>query len=402
MKFTKLCCLLLSVLILTPVLAFAVDSDGDGLDSSVEASLGSSDLHKDIFVEIDWFVVNGRSLKPRKGFTQIVTAIFESAPVLNPDGEYGIRIHLVIDDAIKVDFDTLGYKHPNGAYNWDDFDVVKDLFFTPSRANTHHYALFIADYGDEFGQPSGSSGISRNGSRFTSGASDFIVALGGDYWYNYPKKKQYKWTQAGTFVHELGHNLGLKHGGGNHSNFKPNLLSLLNYSFQVDGIPYTAFDGTRYLIFDYSRQKLPTLNENSLNEFAGLGNAASDSSGGVYGTTWYSWNGSGYDEITTFNATSNVNWDNNGFYSSSVFEDTNQDGDYSKLKGKNQWSKLAFKGGLIGSSVSAKTALPRETSLDCLTFREHAARKKSDNSDIPRVTMKELREKLKSRSEYSR
>ncbi|MCI0413618.1 hypothetical protein L0222_12565 [bacterium] len=394
MNFTKQCCLLLVLLLFTPVLAIAVDSDADGLDDSVEATLGSSPIHKDIFVEIDWFVVNGRSLKPRKGFDKIVKAIFDSAPVLNPDGTYGIRIHLDFDDAIAVDFDTLGYKNANGNYNWDEFDVVKSLYFTSSRQNTHHYALFISDYGDEFGQPSGSSGISRNTGKFTAGASDFIVSLGGDYWYNYPKKKQHKWTQAGTFAHELGHNLGLKHGGNNHSNYKPNLLSILNYSFQVDGIPYTALDGTRYLIYDYSRQKLPTLNENSLNEFNGLGSGASDSAG-VYGTTWFSWNGSSYDQFTTFNATSNVNWNNDSFLNSSVFEDTNQDGRYSRLKGRNQWSKLAFRGGLIGSGVSAKTALPRETSLHCLDSRQHAARKKTDDSNIPRITMKELVEKFK-------
>src|SRR5262249_13688302 len=142
------------------------------------------------------------------------------------------------------------------------------------------------------------SGISRNGKRFGAGASDFIVSLGGSYWWNYPNKKEYKYTQAGTFTHEFGHQLGLKHGGPDHINYKPNLLSLMNYSFQSDGIPFTTVTGKQYFIYDYSRELLPTLIETNLNEATGLGPKASDPNNvygvgaGVFGTAWYHWNGS--------------------------------------------------------------------------------------------------------------
>ena len=384
-------------LFLGPVVAMAVDVDKDGLSDSVEAALGSSDLHKDIFVEIDWLVVNGKSFKPRAGFDQIVTAIFAAAPVNNPDGTTGIRIHISYSNAIVANVPVLGYKNPNGNYVWDDFDVVKSLYFTPSRWSTHHYCLFVKDYGDEFGAATGSSGLSRNGSSFAAGASDFIVALGGSGWYNYPKKKYFKWTQAGTFAHELGHNLGLRHGGGDHSNYKPNLLSIMNYSFQTDGIPYTAFDGTYYRVYDYSTTLLPALPEGNLNEGKGLGPKVSDAYG-VYGTTWYSWNGSDYDTLTTYNAKGVVDWNNNGFSNSGVFEDINQDGKYKTLRGKNQWAKLTFTGGYVGGGVSA-TAVPRETSLDCLTFKEHALRSKNLNVDTPRITMRELIEKFRKATE---
>jgi hypothetical protein len=51
-------------------------------------------------------------------------------------------------------------------------------------------------------------------------------------------------NQGGTFMHELGHNLGLRHGGGSDLNgdaedtptFKPNYLSVMNYKFQLVGI----------------------------------------------------------------------------------------------------------------------------------------------------------------------
>jgi hypothetical protein len=56
--------------------------------------------------------------------------------------------------------------------------------------------------------------------------------------------------QEGTFMHELGHNLGLDHGGGDSMNYKPNYLSVMNYTFQMPNIV-----SDRPL--DYSRWVLP-------------------------------------------------------------------------------------------------------------------------------------------------
>src|SRR5215469_3901072 len=85
-------------------------------------------------------------------------------------------------------------------------------------------------------------------------------------------------TQAGTFMHELGHNLGLKHGGGDNTNCKPNFQSVMNYLFQVRLLP--GFDGLAHV--DYSGQILPDLNEGSLDESPGIGAAATK-----YRTRWF-------------------------------------------------------------------------------------------------------------------
>ncbi len=61
--------------------------------------------------------------------------------------------------------------------------------------------------------------------------------------------------ESGKIMHELGHNLGLRHGGDENVNYKPNYLSIMNYSFQLRGIP----NANR---LDYSRSDLPELIEN--------------------------------------------------------------------------------------------------------------------------------------------
>jgi hypothetical protein len=96
-------------------------------------------------------------------------------------------------------------------------------------------------------------------------------------------------VQAGTFMHELGHTLGLTHGGFYYDtpnsyiptvepNCKPNFQSVMSYFFQVDlldnGVP------------DYSEQELSPLNENSLLGVPGV--TTTDGSATAYSITkWY-------------------------------------------------------------------------------------------------------------------
>jgi len=103
------------------------------------------------------------------------------------------------------------------------------------------------------------SGLSRD-----APAHDFLVTLGG--WSVFGGTPLQK---AGTFMHEFGHNLGLHHGGGDDMNFKPNFLSVMNYSFQTVGL-LTPSGLAIFHNFDYSRRKLPTIDETGLFESAGI------------------------------------------------------------------------------------------------------------------------------------
>jgi len=119
---------------------------------------------------------------------------------------------------------------------------------------------------------SGSSGISE-----TPG-NDFMVTLDDRFQQDarntaikYGTTFDEEWIdmQAATFMHELGHNFNLDHGGliqdeHDETNCKPNYLSIMSYSLQ-----FRNWDHSRPL--DYSGMVLETLNEDHLNEFNGIG-----------------------------------------------------------------------------------------------------------------------------------
>jgi hypothetical protein len=88
--------------------------------------------------------------------------------------------------------------------------------------------------------------------------NDFVVSLGGrevDLLH-----EGGTFSDGSTFMHELGHNLGLLHGGGDDLNAKPNYLSVMNYRYQFGGITFASTVGSSLPAgqrLDYSTQILP-------------------------------------------------------------------------------------------------------------------------------------------------
>jgi uncharacterized repeat protein (TIGR01451 family) len=119
--------------------------------------------------------------------------------------------------------------------------------------------------------------------------------------------------QAGTIMHELGHALGLGHGGDSIVNFKPNYLSVMNYAFDPSGIidpnlpnnnvdfklPLDGVPETRMRL-DYSRAALGALTETALNENAGIGD-------GTDVTQWFDTDG----RLRTGPGNKPLNWNGN-------------------------------------------------------------------------------------------
>ena len=231
-----------------------LDINGDGTVDLDLPAMGADPMRKDVFVEID--AMTGRA--PAANVLSRVTTAFANAPVPNPDGSTGITLHPILDET-----NLTRRAYPN---NFTEFNQDKDDHFGTVidriSGNAEHilaakrlafrYCIFADTYNS-----STSSGFAE-----TPG-NDFMVTLGG-------------WSpaggtpdqQAGTFMHELGHTLGLRHGGGDNTNYKPNYYSVMNYTWQS---PNPAFAPSWRL--DYSRVQLPTLNESALTETDGLGGA---------------------------------------------------------------------------------------------------------------------------------
>src|SRR6185369_10155252 len=158
------------------------------------------------------------------------------------------------------------------------------------------------------------------------------------------------------FMHEFGHTLGLDHSGGEGDadsvNRKPNFPSVMSYAYQTNGI----FRGG-VLVFDYSRDALPEIDETKLTEPGGV-DLGSNFSG--YGTTnsCSSKDASGQVTITTFvqkdlkpmdlNCDGGTNTPGTGF-------DANGDTVKGTLKGSGpDWPKIKFRTGGVGQGSDAK------------------------------------------------
>lgn len=211
--------------------------------------------------------------QPKPAALKLVIDAFKKAPVQNPDGATGINIHIdagpnsimngvnnarwnARSRAASVPHQPSIVPFAAGSYNFTDLDNIKGVHFNATRrAPVFHYALFADRYGLGDGTGGTSSGLSR---KIPGG--DFIVSLGS-------VAGGTVFRQAGTFMHELGHNLGLRHGGDeNAPALKPNHLSVMNYRFQFIGL--LKANGGRE--FDYSRRKLNDLDETALNEAVGI------------------------------------------------------------------------------------------------------------------------------------
>src|SRR5882724_9589605 len=239
-----------------------VDLNGDG--DTTDPGERTSPNRKDIFLEIDFMdcatpggdcaAGDTHSHRPNATVINTVTQAFANASVNNPDGSTGITLHIDVSNAIPHQnfLNVPGLCFAGGA-RIGNFDAVKadPTNFGPNnpRRFAFHYSLFT--------HQQVSTSTSSGCGEFPG--NDFQVSMGG-----FAGSVGTIQQQAGTLMHEFGHNLNLGHGGGNGVNFKPNYLSIMSYRYQFSGIPPTGRT-------DYSRSALASLDETNLNEPAGIG-----------------------------------------------------------------------------------------------------------------------------------
>lgn len=229
-----------------------IDGDNDGTPDLNLHTLGARPDHKDLFVEIDRGPIQDF---PTSVVRRVVDA-FADAPVDNPDGTTGIRLHLIRDETnLPIPVQSF----PDGSWP-DSFDTLKTQHFgTPAeRANP---AVIAAKrrafrYCIVFNRNNGISGIAE------IAGNDMAVFFGNNRYHDGFRDLDDK---AILFMHEFGHALGLRHGGADNINCKPNYPSVMNYSL-ADVMQFNA----GFIRIDYSRGRFDTLDEANLDEATGV------------------------------------------------------------------------------------------------------------------------------------
>lgn len=239
------------------------DTDGDGITDGDEvllteggldlAALGADPLRKDIFLETDWMddPINGaHSHRPWPASAEALVAVFDDSPVGNPCGGPGIALH--------VDYGQGGLFSGGALIGTDtvvmydtEYNAYKAQHFDPARQGYFHYSIHCHRYNSP---DNPSTGVAE----FLG--DDFLVSLG-----NYLNAS----SIAKIIMHELGHNLGLRHGGFENRNYKPNYNSVMNYRFTFAGIDMTC-DSIGDGVLDYSSGRHTPLDETALLEWQGV------------------------------------------------------------------------------------------------------------------------------------
>jgi hypothetical protein len=271
------------------------DADGDGTLEVDLPTLGADPFRPDIFVEMD--VMQGLANPPiaaagaNPGVFQAAQQMFAAAPVLNPFRASGINLFIdssgSIPNTATLHFGTI----IGGNGTSTDFATIRNANFTAARDDVFHYGI----WGDALvGGISGVSDVDFGGSEV---GDDFLVSFD-----NFQNSFQTLRSQVETFVHELGHGLGQRHGGATHRRFNPQYWSAMSYTWQLrsgqsNGTrrtrvtcapiywanaaatePNGAAPANPNAITDYSHGMGPTVVENtgSLQEATGVCGAAVD------------------------------------------------------------------------------------------------------------------------------
>ncbi|MGH9779606.1 MAG: hypothetical protein ACRD5I_14465, partial [Candidatus Acidiferrales bacterium] len=328
-----------------------IDLNCDGvLDEAEDALLPGAELNRrDIYLQYDYMELSGEgghTHNPSPEAIQMVVDSFAAQGItLHVDPE-----HRRLEHHSVITFDS----HDDPACHGPDavrFYDLKDSGSAAKRRLAYHYAVFghylqcdsfatCAACPVQEGNPTifGATG------RAELPGNDFVVTTGGFFDFGFTPTVI---NEAGLVQHELGHNFGLQHGGmASFPNFKPNHLSVLNYSFTFTGIPFAATPGSVVPVgarVDYSRAVLPSLGEQQLDENVGIS--------------------AGTNDITTYNCpdttpvsgpgTGPIDWNcNENPAEFNVAADVNADGAFGSLTGYNDWANvlLSFQCSAAGSA----------------------------------------------------
>lgn len=252
-----------------------VDEDSDGIPDCAEAlgetfagvplySYGARPKQPDIFLECDWMdPQGGDGLSVDPGLIPQRSAIDR---VVKSFAASGYALHVDLGDLFDQEpgVDAADHDLGGGAVlpfakhiNMGELPGNTNLYalkassLAPGRLASFHYCVF--------GNLAATTKVNVIGSAERPG-NDFYISL-GDVGFD-PENTQsmnyLRAQQALTLMHELGHNLGLTHGGfavsegddyADEANHRPNYLSVMNYLYSNRGLPSLSTNpGDRYYL----------------------------------------------------------------------------------------------------------------------------------------------------------
>jgi len=240
------------------------DGDLDGIPDYMEAEgvvyagmelykLGARQGVKDIFVELDYMDSDDIAVTPRIEALEKVVGAFAAQ---------NIAVHFDVGDLFSStyleDFNLGGGNQvdsysgitftPNFLDARTDFYDIKRSNINPERLPIFHY--FLMAQSQEESLSSGGSEQSGNDAFITLG--DWGLNLDDDKGEN-----ELINIQASIIMHQLGHNLGLKHGGDDFTELKPNYLSTMNPLYVLEGLATVGNnEGDRYYYQKYIEENL--------------------------------------------------------------------------------------------------------------------------------------------------
>ncbi len=269
-------------------------------------AMGATANKKDVFIELDWLHgTDGHLHMPKLPALKLVGDAFNARGIsvhfdvgnnyqAAPRSPYVIPYSAALRGGGEVIEErtlscqnksnyTCDYSEPYAVQGWKiGFRAVKDGFpvlgmsphFARNRKDIFHYVLFghaLAGPFDAAGKPTTRDPKSVSGVADRPGG-DLMITLG--LWrsddgpgcspaVDCADQTGSTLVQAGTLMHELGHNLGLSHAGlFRVPNCEPNYPSVMNYLYQTRGL----IDAGGNPHIDYSYGSLPGLEENNLSE----------------------------------------------------------------------------------------------------------------------------------------
>ncbi|MEX3816585.1 hypothetical protein AB3X96_41745 [Paraburkholderia sp. BR13439] len=249
------------------VAAGVTDSDHDGIPDTAKAAggtyagldlyaMGARPGQKDMFIQLD-YMGSDASATTQDSARQLQEAtLTKMAAAFAP---HHIVVHFDAGTRFSAKVDTAHY-NLDGASHERTFGKCTQMSAsaTESRTALENGCTSIYRYYSQHVDPRRraffrygllASSQNSDGSSGSSGISELpgnkvLVTLKGFLANNLSAAGETMRVnfQAATLMHEFGHSLGLRHGGDELAvNYKPNYLSIMNYLYQLSGVPT---DGT--------------------------------------------------------------------------------------------------------------------------------------------------------------